>query len=330
MRRFAVVPLADSIRCYLHIPCYMISPPLVIRLLGSGPLLGVLEPSPLCAPRRRFSPLPDEPNGARDPNPSIPINSSSGFYRHHRYPRPHRNHPITANPSRSMDDVEDSSELRRGIPVAHQIYGVPQTINTANYVYFLAVEELLALRRPSRAGSPVKEVGVAPGRASGASETGGMGGTGGTGRIGESGRTGGMGGSGGPSGAGGIPGSVAGAGAIGTASIDMAGTAAASSSSPDSGPSPKSRDTDHPSIHASTSADAKGKQKQVDLVGTVTDELLCLHRGQGLDLFWRDSLTCPTEEEYVHMVLGSECGRDPICSVCTIYSIYSVCAICSI
>lgn len=35
------------------------------------------------------------------------------------------------------------------------------------------------------------------------------------------------------------------------------------------------------------------------------EELLNLHRGQGLDLFWRDSLTCPTEEEYIHMVLGS-------------------------
>jgi geranylgeranyl diphosphate synthase type 3 len=36
------------------------------------------------------------------------------------------------------------------------------------------------------------------------------------------------------------------------------------------------------------------------------DELLQLHRGQGLDLFWRDSLQCPTEEEYVEMVLGSK------------------------
>jgi geranylgeranyl diphosphate synthase type 3 len=44
-----------------------------------------------------------------------------------------------------MDDVEDNSELRRGIPVSHLVYGVPQTINTANYVYFLAVQELLAL-----------------------------------------------------------------------------------------------------------------------------------------------------------------------------------------
>jgi len=41
--------------------------------------------------------------------------------------------------------VEDNSELRRGIPVSHLVYGVPQTINTANYVYFLAVQELLAL-----------------------------------------------------------------------------------------------------------------------------------------------------------------------------------------
>jgi geranylgeranyl diphosphate synthase type 3 len=32
------------------------------------------------------------------------------------------------------------------------------------------------------------------------------------------------------------------------------------------------------------------------------DELLNLHRGQGLELLWRDSLTCPTEEEYVEMV----------------------------
>ncbi len=33
-----------------------------------------------------------------------------------------------------IDDVEDNSELRRGIPVAHKIYGIPSTINCANYV----------------------------------------------------------------------------------------------------------------------------------------------------------------------------------------------------
>lgn len=98
-----------------------------------------------------------------------------------------------------MDDVEDDSELRRGVPVAHAIYGVPQTINTANYVYFLAFQELLKLR-------------------------------------------------------------------------DENGT----------------DDGGH------------------DLASMVTDEMLSLHRGQGMELFWRDSLTCPTEEEYVQMVLGSE------------------------
>ncbi|OCF55052.1 geranylgeranyl diphosphate synthase, type III [Kwoniella mangroviensis CBS 10435] len=106
------------------------------------------------------------------------------------------------NASLLMDDVEDNSELRRGLPVAHTIYGIPQTINTANYVYFLAMQELLSLRDTT----------------------------------------------------------------------------------------------------------SKGKKKDVDVVGLVTDELLHLHRGQGLDLFWRDTLTCPTEKEYVDMVLGKAGG----------------------
>lgn len=67
------------------------------------------------------------------------------------------------NALHSVDDVEDDSQLRRGLPglshpsqalsifadpdiVAHKIYGVPQTINTANYVYFLAYQELFKLR----------------------------------------------------------------------------------------------------------------------------------------------------------------------------------------
>ena len=33
-----------------------------------------------------------------------------------------------------------------------------------------------------------------------------------------------------------------------------------------------------------------------------TEELLNLHRGQGMDLWWRDTLTCPTEAEYLEMV----------------------------
>ncbi|KAH8110470.1 terpenoid synthase [Phellopilus nigrolimitatus] len=89
-----------------------------------------------------------------------------------------------------VDDIEDDSQLRRGSPVAHKIYGVPQTINCANYVYFQAYKELFQLR--------------------------------------------------------------------------------------DSWPS--------------------------DVDKIVTEELLNLHRGQGLELLWRDSLQCPTEEEYIGMV----------------------------
>lgn len=41
-----------------------------------------------------------------------------------------------------IDDIQDNSRLRRGLPVAHSIFGVAQTINTANYAYFLAQQEL--------------------------------------------------------------------------------------------------------------------------------------------------------------------------------------------
>ncbi|KAK3775013.1 hypothetical protein RRG08_019389 [Elysia crispata] len=49
------------------------------------------------------------------------------------------------NSSLMVDDIEDNSKLRRGIPVTHSIFGVPQTINTANYVYFLGLERLFTL-----------------------------------------------------------------------------------------------------------------------------------------------------------------------------------------
>ncbi|KAL4943572.1 hypothetical protein BDV06DRAFT_134102 [Aspergillus oleicola] len=91
-----------------------------------------------------------------------------------------------------IDDVEDNSVLRRGTPVAHSIYGTAQTINSANYVYFLALQEVQKLKSP--------------------------------------------------------------------AAIDIY-------------------------VH----------------------ELLNLHRGQGMDLFWRDTLTCPSEGEYLEMV-GNKTG----------------------
>jgi len=91
-----------------------------------------------------------------------------------------------------IDDVEDSSLLRRGLPVAHSIFGTAQTINSANYVYFQALLELQKLKNP-------------------------------------------------------------------------------------------------------------------EAINIYTEELLNLHRGQGMDLFWRDTLTCPTEDDYLEMV-GNKTG----------------------
>ncbi|KAK3672433.1 geranylgeranyl pyrophosphate synthetase [Recurvomyces mirabilis] len=91
-----------------------------------------------------------------------------------------------------IDDVEDSSHLRRGVPVAHHIFGAAQTINSANYVYFCALQDLLTLENP-------------------------------------------------------------------------------------------------------------------EVIKIYTDELLNLHRGQGMDLFWRDTLTCPSEDDYLEMV-GNKTG----------------------
>jgi len=33
--------------------------------------------------------------------------------------------------------------------------------------------------------------------------------------------------------------------------------------------------------------------------------MIRLHHGQGYDIFWRDSNTCPTEEDYIKMVTDS-------------------------
>jgi hypothetical protein len=43
-----------------------------------------------------------------------------------------------------------------------------------------------------------------------------------------------------------------------------------------------------------------------EMVQVYTDELIHLHQGQGIELFWRDTLTCPSEEEYVDMVNNSK------------------------
>jgi len=45
------------------------------------------------------------------------------------------------NSSLIIDDIEDNSKLRRGVPVAHAIYGVPWSINAANYAYFIGLQK---------------------------------------------------------------------------------------------------------------------------------------------------------------------------------------------
>ncbi|RKO85719.1 geranylgeranyl diphosphate synthase 1, isoform CRA_a [Blyttiomyces helicus] len=92
-----------------------------------------------------------------------------------------------------IDDVEDDSDLRRGVPVAHKIYGIPLTINCANYVYFLALQKVMTLESPTA-------------------------------------------------------------------------------------------------------------------IAVFTEELLQLHRGQGMDIHWRDSVTCPEEEDYLEMVRNKTGG----------------------
>ncbi|EQK98583.1 Polyprenyl synthetase-related protein [Ophiocordyceps sinensis CO18] len=92
-----------------------------------------------------------------------------------------------------LDDVQDSSELRRGFPVAHNIFGVPQTINSANYMSFVALRELQDLHSPRA-------------------------------------------------------------------------------------------------------------------ISVFAEELVNLYRGQGMDLFWRDTLTCPTEDDYLEMVSNKTGG----------------------
>ncbi|RZC34725.1 polyprenyl synt domain containing protein, partial [Asbolus verrucosus] len=48
-----------------------------------------------------------------------------------------------------LDDIQDSSTLRRGIPTAHLIYGIPAAIVTGNYIGFcVALEKVLELQHP--------------------------------------------------------------------------------------------------------------------------------------------------------------------------------------
>ena len=49
-----------------------------------------------------------------------------------------------------MERLRRAHSSLKDMQVTHKIYGVPQTINTGNYVYFLAYRELLLLREPAK------------------------------------------------------------------------------------------------------------------------------------------------------------------------------------
>jgi geranylgeranyl diphosphate synthase type 3 len=47
-----------------------------------------------------------------------------------------------------VDDIQDNSILRRGIPVAHSVDGVPSTLNNAIYLLLKGLEMIQTLNQP--------------------------------------------------------------------------------------------------------------------------------------------------------------------------------------
>jgi geranylgeranyl diphosphate synthase type 3 len=47
-----------------------------------------------------------------------------------------------------IDDIEDNSILRRGIPVAHSIYGVASTLNAAIYLILKGLKRAQSFNHP--------------------------------------------------------------------------------------------------------------------------------------------------------------------------------------
>jgi geranylgeranyl diphosphate synthase type 3 len=47
-----------------------------------------------------------------------------------------------------IDDILDNAVLRRGVPVAHSIYGVPSTINAAIYLLLKGLLRAQSLNHP--------------------------------------------------------------------------------------------------------------------------------------------------------------------------------------
>ena len=47
-----------------------------------------------------------------------------------------------------IDDIQDNSLLRRGIPAAHTVYGVASTISSAICVYLILLQRVLSCNKP--------------------------------------------------------------------------------------------------------------------------------------------------------------------------------------
>ena len=61
------------------------------------------------------------------------------------------------NVSLLLDDIEDSSLARRGLPCAHLVYGIPSTMNSATYYMFVALQKILENAPKDRAYDVMSE-----------------------------------------------------------------------------------------------------------------------------------------------------------------------------
>jgi len=173
------------------------------------------------------------------------------------------------NASLLIDDIEDDSKLRYGIPVAHSIYGVPLTLNCANYVYFLSLSLCLTLAQHNDPQPPdtssvlyqtLRSVPLSPLIASAPS----------------------------------------------TPTFTAVSSPFGSLSSPSTPQSPPSS-----SLSPSLPSISFSSLKQIrwyKAVAIFAEELLCVHRGQGRDIQWREMWLCPSESEYREMVLDKVGG----------------------
>jgi len=57
-----------------------------------------------------------------------------------------------------LDDIQDNSLVRRGLPCAHLVYGVPSTINSATYYIFVGLQRVLENSPKDRLYEVISEV----------------------------------------------------------------------------------------------------------------------------------------------------------------------------